>query len=131
MTPPAGPALWVGALVVEEDRILLVRRSSPPEAGLWSLPAAQVAPDEPLAAAVVRAVLAGTGLEAVCDGLLGYLESFAPSHRVLLAFAATALPGPAGRGDPWWVGLEEVTDRPLAEGLPEFLAEQGILPLIA
>ena len=126
MTPPV---LWVGAVVVEEDRILLVRRASP--SGLWSLPSVAVAADEPLAAAVVRAVREDAGLEAVCDRLLGHLEYLGgDGHRVLLAFAATALPGlevqPAS-----WVDLDEVTDRALVEGLAEFLAEQGVLRLIA
>ncbi len=126
-----GPELWVGAVAVEVDRLLLVRRASPPEAGRWSLPATAVAVEEPLVAAVVRAVDEEAGLEAVCGRLLGPVEQLDEGHRVLLAFEATVLsegtPGPAA----CWVSLDQVTERPLVEGLAELLADQGILRLIA
>ena len=124
MTSRGGPALWVGAVAVEVDRLLLVRRSSPPEAGLWSVPAAEVTRDEPLVAAVVRAV-EETGLEAVCGPLLGHVEQVGEGHRVLLAFEATVLPDGALAPGASWVRLDEVTDHPLV------LADRGILRLIA
>jgi ADP-ribose pyrophosphatase YjhB (NUDIX family) len=125
------PDLWAGAVAVEDGQILLVRGWSPHDGGRWSVPAAQVAPGEPLVAAVVRAVEEAAGLEAVCDGLLGHVELLGGDvHRVLLAFGATVLSDAAPQGTGTWVGLEEVTDRPLADGLPELLADHGILRLI-
>jgi ADP-ribose pyrophosphatase YjhB (NUDIX family) len=119
-------------VVVEAGGLLLVRRSSPPDAGLWSVPATQVALDEPLVAAVVRAVDESAGLEAVCEGLLGHLEHLSgDAHRVLLAFEATVLSDGGMAPAASWVDLDDVAERPLIDGLPELLADRGILRLIA
>lgn len=127
----AGPSLWVAAVVIEDDRLLLVWRSSAPGADRWSLPAVPVALDEPLAAAVVRAVEEQVGLEAVCEGGLGHIEQLGDGHRVVLVFRAALLVdgvlGPAAA----WVGVDEVAERPLVDGLAELLADQGILHVIA
>jgi ADP-ribose pyrophosphatase YjhB (NUDIX family) len=128
---PAQPSLWAGAVVVDVDRLLLVWRTSAPGPDRWSVPAVAVAPDEPLAAAVVRAVDEQTGLEAVCEGHLGHLELLGDGHRVLLAFRATALSEGALKPAATWVGLDEVAERPLTDGLGELLADQGILRVIA
>ena len=126
--PAAPPSLWVLAVVVEDDRILLVWHGSP-GGGVWSGPAAPVAADEPLPAAVVRAVEEEAGLDALCERPLGHIELLRPTHRVLLAFQATVLPGPVAGAS--WVDLEEVTQRPLLEGMTELLADRGILRVIA
>ena len=127
----AGPVLEVGAVVVDDERLLLVRRTTPPDAGVWSVPVAQVDHDEPLVAAVVRAVDEGAGLEAVCEGLIGHLEHLGARHRVVLAFEATVLEDAQPAPGAAWVPLDEVTERPLADGWTELLAERGILRLIA
>ena len=128
---PLGPGLWVGAVALEVDRLLLVRRSSPPEAGRWSVPATAVALGEPLVAAVVRAVDEDAGLEAVCGRPLGHVEQHSCGHRVLLAFEATVLSAAAPAPAASWAPLDEVSDRLLVEGLAELLADLGILRLIA
>ena len=128
---PLGPRLWVGAVAVEVDRLLLVRRSAPPEAGRWSVPATEVAADEPLVAAVVRAADEAAGLEAVCGRLLGHVEQLGSGHRVLLAFEATVLSEGLLAPAAAWVSLDEVAERQLVEGLAELLADRGILRLIA
>jgi 8-oxo-dGTP diphosphatase len=38
MTRPPGPVVGVGALVFRNDRVLLVRRATPPLQGEWSIP---------------------------------------------------------------------------------------------
>ena len=126
------PALWAGAVAVEDSRLLLVRSRPPARAGWWTVPAVEVALDEPLAAAVVRAVDEEAGLEALAEGLLGYIEQLEEgTHRVLLVFAATVLtgggPGPAAS----WVDVDDVAELPLVPGLVELLVERGILRLIA
>jgi 8-oxo-dGTP diphosphatase len=126
------PVLWVGAVIVEEGRLLLVRQGAPPDAGRWTIPSTELAGDEALAAGVVRAVLEATGLEAVCERLVGVVEDLAPDHhRVVLVFGATVLDAGVLKPAASWVAVDEVTDRPLAEGLPELLADCGILRLIA
>jgi ADP-ribose pyrophosphatase YjhB (NUDIX family) len=53
----------VGAVVVDEGRVLLVRRGSEPLKGHWTLPGGMLEVGETLAAGVAREVREETGLE--------------------------------------------------------------------
>lgn len=59
---PEAPLVGVGAVVVDEGRVLLVRRGSEPLKGHWSLPGGLVELGEPILASVVREVREETGL---------------------------------------------------------------------
>jgi 8-oxo-dGTP diphosphatase len=59
---PEAPLVGVGAVVVNESRVLLVRRGREPSKGEWSLPGGLLEVGESLAAGVVREVLEETGL---------------------------------------------------------------------
>jgi 8-oxo-dGTP diphosphatase len=59
--PPA-PLVGVGAVVVENGRVLLVRRGREPLKGQWSLPGGLLELGESLTAGVAREVLEETGL---------------------------------------------------------------------
>ena len=59
---PSAPLIGVGAVVVDQGRVLLVRRGTEPMKGQWSLPGGLVELGEPLLAAVVREVREETGL---------------------------------------------------------------------
>jgi 8-oxo-dGTP diphosphatase len=122
---------------VHDDRLLMVRRGRPPGAGRWSLPGGRVEHGETLAAALVRELVEETGLDAVCGPLVGWVERFSGDHHfVILDFEAVVLDpaAPARAGDDAdevaWVPLAELSDRPLVEGLVEFLAEHGIVEMI-
>ena len=60
---PEAPLVGVGAVVVDEGRVLLVRRGTEPLKGQWSLPGGLLELGESLAAAVVREVREETGLD--------------------------------------------------------------------
>jgi len=130
------PEVCVGAIAVDEDRLLMIRRGHGPAAGEWSVPGGRVEGGETLAEAVVREVAEETGLEAVCDDLVGWVERIGDGHHfVILDFGVTILePEPVKAGDDAaeaaWVPLHEVTDRALVDGLAEFLHENGILGVI-
>jgi 8-oxo-dGTP diphosphatase len=59
---PEAPLVGVGAVVVEEGRVLLVRRGTEPLKGHWSLPGGLLELGESLADGVVREVREETGL---------------------------------------------------------------------
>jgi len=127
----------VGAIVVADDELLVIRRGHGPAAGEWSVPGGRVEAGETLAEAVVREVGEETGIEAVCGPLVGWVERISGDHHyVILDFAATALE----RGEPvagddaaeaCWVPLGDVGELRLVDGLAEFLHEHGVIPTIA
>ena len=131
------PEVCVGAIAVSQDRLLLVRRGHGPAAGTWSIPGGRVEAGETLAEAVLRELAEETGLEGVCDELVGWVERMSPEHHfVILDFGVTVLDAQEPRAgddavEAEWVPLDEVAHRRLADGLAEFLHEHGIVPVIA
>ena len=133
------PEVCVGAVAVVDGRLLLIRRGHGPAAGEWSVPGGRVEGGETLAEAIVREVGEETGLEAVCDALVGWVERIGDDHHhVIFDFYVTVLDGPetvpeAGgdAAEAAWVPVDGVTHLRLAEGLIEFLHDHGIVPVIA
>jgi ADP-ribose pyrophosphatase YjhB (NUDIX family) len=128
----------VGAVSVVDERLLLIRRGHGPAAGDWSLPGGRVEAGETLAEAVVRELAEETGLEGVCETMVGWVERIGEDHHfVILDFLVTILDRPdvlpAAGGDAAeaaWVPLDDVAHLRLTEGLAEFLHEHGIVPVI-
>jgi ADP-ribose pyrophosphatase YjhB (NUDIX family) len=133
------PEVCVGAVAVSDGRLLLVRRGHGPAAGEWSVPGGRVEGGETLAEAVVRELAEETGLEAVCDDLIGWVERIGVDHHfVIFDFLVTVLDDPetppragADAAEAAWVPLDEVSHLRLVDGLAEFLHEHGVVPVIA
>ena len=130
------PQICVGAVAVDNDSLLLIRRGRGPGMGEWSLPGGRVESGETLAEAVVRELAEETGIEAVCDQFVGWVERIgADYHYVILDFRVMVLdPGDPVAGDDAteaaWVPLSDVSELNLVEGLAEFLHDHGVIELI-
>jgi len=103
---PARPVLGVGALILEEGRVLLVERGREPLAGYWSLPGGAVETGERLEDALVREVWEETGLHVRVDSIATVFERIMPDgagaceyHYVLVDFYCTVTGGERRAGD--------------------------------
>ena len=130
------PEVCVGAVVIDDERLLLIRRGHGPAAGEWSIPGGRVEQGETLAEAVVRELAEETGITGVCGELVGWVERLGDDyHYVILDFRVVALDaGQPIAGDDAaeaeWVPLRDISSRPLVEGLAEFLHDNDIVELI-
>ena len=86
---PDAPRAGVGAVVLEGDRVVLVRRGAPPSQGKWSIPGGLVDLGERLEEAVIREVEEECGLRVRLLGLCGVLDRIVLAERPGRAAAAT------------------------------------------
>lgn len=133
----SGPELCVSAVVVDDDRLLLVRRGRGRAQGTWALPGGRVEAGELLVEAVVRELATETGVEGVCGPLVGIVELVEGDgpHQVVLAHEVTLLESaePVAGDDAAearWVDLGEVVELALAPGLAEFLHDHEVIATI-
>jgi 8-oxo-dGTP diphosphatase len=131
------PQVCVGAVAVDDGRLLLVRRGRGPAQGKWSVPGGRVERGETVGEAVVRELAEETGMEGLCGPLLGWVERIDDEHHfVILDFVVEVIDGgePVAGDDAAeaaWVPLEEVAEMTnLVDGLAEFLHEHGVLDVI-
>ena len=130
------PEICVGAIAIDEDDLLLIKRGRGVAAGFWSVPGGRVEEGETLAEAVVRELHEETGIEGVCGELVGVEEVLSEGlHFVILDYAVSVLERaePVAGDDAAeaaWVPLSDIAELPLTEGLAEFLHDHGILRTI-
>ena len=125
--------LAVGAVVLQDDHVLLVRRANPPEAGRWSFPGGRVEPGERMADAAAREVREETGLDVESSRPLDWVERIGPDHHfVIVDFAATVserqTPTPGDdAADARWVHLDEISTLALVDSLLDFLRANRVV----
>jgi 8-oxo-dGTP diphosphatase len=99
---PDRPLLGVGAIIVRDQQILLVRRSNPPMQGEWSIPGGLVETGETTKEAIIREVQEETGLKIdviklaeVFERILRDRESRVQYHFVLIDYLCQVIAGEA------------------------------------
>ena len=131
---PDRPVLGVGALIIENNRILLVERAGEPLKGWWSLPGGGVETGETLEQAARREIREETGLEV---GELQFLEIFerimpdgegkTEYHYVLVDYICHPAGGTLQAGDDAgrveWFTESELAALRITEGTPRVIAK--------
>jgi mutator protein MutT len=99
---PELPIVGVGAVVLHEGRVLIVRRANPPLQGEWSIPGGALDLGERLRHGLAREVREETGLEVEVGPLLDVFDSIFPDaegrtqyHYVLIDYLCRPLSGTA------------------------------------
>lgn len=102
---PDRPFLGVGAVIIDDGSVLLVRRANPPLQGEWSIPGGLVETGETTRDAIVREVLEETGLEVEATRLVEVFERILHDeqtrvqyHYVLLEYACRVVGGEVRAG---------------------------------
>jgi 8-oxo-dGTP diphosphatase len=97
---PEIPLVGIGAIIVADDRVLLVKRAHPPIEGQWSIPGGVLEVGELLRDAAVREAREETGLIVETGELLGVydrvlrgLENRVQYHYVLIDFLCRPVGG--------------------------------------
>ena len=129
---PDSPLVGVGAIIIERDRVVLVKRGHPPLAGEWSIPGGVLEMGETLRQAAVREALEETGLNVETGELLGVFDRILPDadkrtryHYVLIDFlcrrTAGDLQAAGDAAEARWFTRVEVSKLSLAEDTAEVI----------
>ena len=122
---PESPLVGVGAVIVRDNRVLLIRRGQPPLLGEWSLPGGVLECGETLREAANREAREETGLVVDVGEMLGVYERIIRSddarvryHYVLIDFVCRPVAGELKAGsdaaEAAWFSREELPALKLA-----------------
>jgi 8-oxo-dGTP diphosphatase len=132
------PVPAVGAIILRDDEILLIKRATEPALGKWSVPGGSVEMGESLTEAVKREVKEETNLEVVVGELAGLTDLIVKKdgvltwHYVLINYFATAadgVPTPATDvSECHWVKLSDLGNYDVTKTLIDRLRDLRLIP---
>jgi 8-oxo-dGTP diphosphatase len=130
---PDAPRVGVGAVILDGDRVLLVKRGQPPSEGKWSIPGGLVHLGERIEDAVHREVMEECGVPVRLLGLCGVIDRvrLAPTngsepprvqyHYVIIDYVAAIEAGEPRAGsdaaEVRWVPIAELDRYDTTDGL--------------
>lgn len=136
---PEVPLVGVGSIIIEGDRVVLVKRAHPPIQGHWSIPGGVLEVGEMVREAAIREAREETGLIVEPGKLLGVFdrilrdpEQRVQYHYVLIDFLCRRVGGEllaaSDAADVRWFRREELPALNLAEDTLEVI-EKGFAKL--
>jgi 8-oxo-dGTP diphosphatase len=131
---PELPLVGVGAIIIEGDRVLLVKRAHPPIEGQWSIPGGVLEVGEMVREAAAREAREETGLSiepgellGVYDRILRDPEQRVQYHYVLIDFLCRPVGGEllaaSDAAEVHWFSREELPPLQLAEDTLEVIGK--------
>ena len=128
---PKKPVVGVGAIILDEGKILLEKRKNSPGKGKWSIPGGLVELGESIEQAVIREVKEETGLDVVEPRLVDVVNYVSLSekgavkyHFVIIDYLVTVKCGkPKASSDAEalkWVPFNEVEEYDLTKSFRRF-----------
>ena len=138
---PATPLVGVGAVIIEENQVLLVKRAHPPIQGQWSIPGGVLEVGELIREAAIREAREETGLIVepgdllgVYDRVLRNAEQRVQYHYVLIDFLCRKVGGALAAADDAaevrWFTRDELPALHLAEDTQDVI-QKGFAKLKA
>lgn len=135
---PALPRVGVGAVVIHEGKILLVKRGADPGRGLWAIPGGTLRLGEKLTDCAARELLEETGITAAigeCIYVFDLIERDEGGkvrfHFIIVDFASTYVSGePCGADDAEearWFMPDDLADRTVSQNTLKALHSIGFL----
>ena len=129
---PETPLVGVGAVILDQGRVVLVKRKFPPLAGEWSIPGGRLETGETLYQGVIREAREETGLTVDPSELLGVYDRLLRDdagrvlyHYVLIDFLCRRIAGELHAGgdadDARWFSKEELGKISLVEDTAEVI----------
>ncbi|MEQ9361916.1 MAG: NUDIX domain-containing protein, partial [Rhodospirillales bacterium] len=88
---PERPIVGIGAVVLKDDQVLLIRRGKPPRIGSLSLPGGAQRVGETVNEGALREVMEETGIEAEVLGLIDVVDSMTRDDDGRLQFHYTLI----------------------------------------
>lgn len=129
---PEQPIIGVGAIIIKDERVVLVKRARPPIAGQWSIPGGALEIGELVREAAVREAREETGLMVEPGELLGVFDRVLRDpdqrvqyHYVLIDFLCKPVGGELGAAsdaaEVGWFTREELPALNLADDTHEVI----------
>ena len=129
---PDAPRVAVGGVVLDGDRVLLVRRGQAPSVGRWSIPGGLVHLGERLEDAVVREIHEESGLHVRVLGLCGVIDRVIRGddgavryHYVIVDYVSIVESGVLRAGsdaaEAHWVAFDAIPKYDVTDGVADMV----------